>query len=144
MSWPDPNLFAGTLRDRNGTSEFLILDSRPEITNKSAPGPLAYYVFETKGRFLRGGVFTLGHNGGALLGAEETAPAIVTVDVGWGSFDISPTHFHFALIDGDLVLQGSTDAKGQEFTAEGMQHLDRWQSARNSAERRYHIVAKAE
>jgi len=112
------NLFSGKIREGAGPDEILVLNGKHQVTNKGGPGSIAYYLFDREGRLLRGGVYSMGHYVGCVLRAGMEDDHTVTIDVGWGSFAFRPTHFHFGLVKGDLVLLGSTDANGKQRNAD--------------------------
>ena len=108
-------LFTGRMQDEEGRHLVLILISPQPLTNKDAPGGVAYYLFNPAGKFIRGGCYSMGDRyQGCVVSAKADKPAQVTIDVGWGSFAMNPTHVHFQLIDDDLVLSGSTSHDGKE------------------------------
>ena len=113
------NRFAGKLPDGNGHLEILVLNGQQSMMNKEDPGDLAYYLFDEEGRFLRGGVYAMTEGWtGAITKVEATSEGGITVAVGKGSFASNPDFYHFALVRGDFVLQGSTDENGKARNAE--------------------------
>ena len=118
-AFPVVNLLSKKMRDISGRPETLILNTQLQMTNKEAPGPVAYYLFDEQGRFIKGGIYAMGDGvTGMVTKAEADSDSSVTIDVGWGSFAMNPDHAHFQLENGDLVLKGATDSSGRTMTAE--------------------------
>jgi hypothetical protein len=118
-SFPVMNLFVHDMRDVGGRPEILILNEQTPMCNKDSPGDISYYLFDENGKFIKGGVYAMGEGWeGQIVKAFATSNHEVTIDVGWGSFALSPAHAHFALEGGDFVLKGSTDFRGKERDAE--------------------------
>ena len=118
MHFPVINLLTGTMRDQNGRDVILVINGPIQMSNKDSPGDIAYYLFSEEGRFIRGGVYSMGDRYvGCVVSAKADDAQRVTIDVGWGSFAMNPTHVHFKIADDDLVLSGSTDDKGKEMNA---------------------------
>ncbi|MBE7158571.1 MAG: hypothetical protein INR62_09100 [Rhodospirillales bacterium] len=118
------NLCAARFSGADGRPGMLVLNGQQAMSNKENPGDVAYYLFDEEGKFLRGGVYAIapGHIG-AIINARVEEDRILAVTVCWGSFARNPTVLRFALADGDLVLQGSTDNQGVERDAAGTQNL---------------------
>ena len=113
------NLFTGTLLDFDGARGILVLNGQESMTNKEDPADVAYYLFDEEGRFIRGGVYAINEGWtGAITEVQAEGDHGITVAVGQGSFASNSNFFHFALVKGDLVLQGSTDASGKVMTAD--------------------------
>ncbi len=118
------NLCAGRLLAPDGQVQVLVLNEQESWSNKEDPGNLAYYLFDENGKFTQGGVYAIAPGrGGGIIKARIEDKQIVTVTVGWGSFASNPVDLHFALSDGKLVLQGTTDSNGVERNAKDSQHL---------------------
>jgi len=119
-AFPVQNDFAGTIRDARGGQAIVVLNEQESMSNKDSAGDLAYYLFDENGQFLAGGVYAVadGAESGIVKVSSEDHRSI-DVDVGYGSFKLNPDHLHLGLVDGDLVLLGSTDHTGKERNAEG-------------------------
>ena len=115
---PGVNIFAGKIREGDGPDEIIVLCKKIEITNKGAPGDVACYLFDADGKFLKGGIYSMGRDTGVVFGAKSDDAHTVTIEVGYGHFARNDTKLHFALVKSDFVLQGSNRSKGQARNAE--------------------------
>ena len=138
----DP-LFVGRLLAADGRAQVLVLNRQEMGSTKDNPGDLAYYLFDEDGRFAQGGVYAIapsrqGYITGARLRDERTLSVAVGVNRG-----NDENLLHFRLVNGDLVLQGSTDPDGRERTAEEAATAlpPMGDASRELLRREYHVAA---
>jgi hypothetical protein len=116
--FPVMNLLSKKMRDVSGRAETLVLNTQIQMSNKQSPSRVAYYLFDQDGKFIKGGVYAMGEDAeGMIVKAKADSDNAVTIDIGCGSFAMNPYHAHFALVNGDLILQGATDSKGSVLSA---------------------------
>ena len=116
--FPVINLFTGKIRSTNGDSFTVVLNGQIQMTNKGNPGDIFYFLFDEKGAFVRGGVYAVADGRvGMVDWIRADGDDGVTVEVGWGSFSMNPARFHLGFVGNDLVLLGSIDGKGKQWSA---------------------------
>ncbi len=114
MTFPIGVLYCGRLVDKQGRGRTLVLIDQERMTNKSGAGDMAFYIFDDDGRFLRGGVYKMAGNAEACLQkCSVSANGEASIDVGYGSFGLSPDHYLFEFADDDFFFTGMVSNKGK-------------------------------
>ena len=111
---PVRNLYAGKILDGDGQQRIIVLNGQESMSTKDSAGDVAWYLFDEDGKFIRGGVFSVGEKQQGYIGKVVAYnDRDLTVVFGLGRLASELIYIHFTLEADDLTLQSSTDFKGR-------------------------------
>ncbi len=140
MTDPD-TLFSGKVCDNNGQEMILVLNKQESPSTESGPGDVAYYLFDTGGRFLKGGVYSLGGFRGLVYRADVVDGQNLKIEV--PGFGQNTKLINFQLLNGDLVFQGWIDSQGKETKAIPSQLIPIAYGGTNPGQLKYRVEGSA-